>query len=141
MQYMSNLPPTSEVVEDTPNSTAPSKKWRKRKTVRIELVVDEDEAKIIDDNAEKMYLNRSEYLRARGLKRVYTKNREVPPVEIIALIQILSELKRQGNNLNQMARRLNSGGSIAGADGNPFDLPIHLETTKRLLNLLREWQN
>jgi Bacterial mobilisation protein (MobC) len=132
---------TSEVIEDTPNSTAPSKKKRKRKTVRIELVVDEDEAKIIDDNAEKMYLNRSEYLRARGLKRVYTKNREVPPVEIIALIQILSELKRQGNNLNQIARRLNSGGAIAGADGVPFDLPIHLETTKRLLNLLREWQS
>jgi hypothetical protein len=130
---MSDSLSTSEVVEDTPNSTAPSKKKRKRKTVRIELVVDEDEARIIDDNAEKMYLNRSEYLRARGLKRVYTKNREVPPVEIIALIQILSELKRQGNNLNQVSRRLNSGGSI--------DLPIHLETTKRLLNLLREWQS
>jgi hypothetical protein len=130
---MSDSLPILEVVEDNSDSIAPSKKKRKRKTVRIELVVDEDEAKIIDGNAEKMYLNRSEYLRARGLKRVYTKNREVPPVEIIALIQILSELKRQGNNLNQVARRLNSGGSI--------DLPIHLETTEKLLNLLRKWQN
>jgi Bacterial mobilisation protein (MobC) len=82
-----------------------------------------------------MYLNRSEYLRARGLKRVYTKGREVPPVEIIALTQVLSELKRQGNNLNQIARRLNSGITI-----NTKDLSIHLEATKKLTHLLREWQ-
>jgi hypothetical protein len=79
-----------------------------------------------------MGLNRSQYLIARGLKRVYVRSREVPPVEIIALTQVLSELKRQGNNLNQVARRLNSGGSI--------DLPIHLEATKMLTNLLQKWQ-
>jgi Bacterial mobilisation protein (MobC) len=108
----------------------------KIKPKRINLVVPADKLKIVDNHATMMGLNRSQYLIARGLKRVYVRSREVPPVEIIALIQILSELKRQGNNLNQVARSLNSGSSI-----DSIDLPIHLEATRLLLQLLREWQD
>jgi hypothetical protein len=83
-----------------------------------------------------MGLNRSQYLIARGLKRAYVRSREVPPVEIIALTQILHELRCQGNNLNQIARKLNSGIKI-----NEEDLSIHLEATKILTHLLKQWQD
>jgi hypothetical protein len=133
---------TEVIKSDSDSTTLPTtRKKRKNKTVRIEIVVDEDEAKIIDDNAKKIYLNRSEYLRFRGLKRVYVRSREVPPIEIISLIQILRELKRQGNNLNQIARKLNSGKSATRTDDKPFNLTIHLETTKMLNKLLKEWQD
>jgi hypothetical protein len=106
----------------------------KIKSKRINLMIPADKLWIVDNHATMMGLNRSQYLIARGLKRVYVRSREVPPVEIVALIKILSELKRQGNNLNQVARRLNSGDSI-----DSIDFPIHLETTRLLLDLLREW--
>ncbi len=133
---MSDTSATSNVVKDNPvvtqSNESKQEKQRKRKIFRIELVVNEDELKNIEDNASKMDMTRSEYLRARGLKQIYTRNRQVPPVEIIALIKILSELKRQGNNINQIARKLNSGGS--------FDRTIHLKATEKLLKMLDKWQ-
>jgi hypothetical protein len=105
---MSNLSSNSKVIKSKPIASSNKKKERKNKTVRMELVVDEDEAKIIDGNAEKMYLKRSEYLRARGLKRVYTAARKLPEADYITLVKNLQELKAQGNNLNQIARGINT---------------------------------
>jgi hypothetical protein len=105
---MSNPSSNSKVIKSKPIASSNKKKERKNKTVRMELVVDEDEAKIIDGNAEKMYLKRSEYLRARGLKRVYTATRKLPEADYITLAKNLHELKAQGNNLNQIARGINT---------------------------------
>jgi hypothetical protein len=105
---MGNPSSNSKVIKSKPIASSSKKKERKNKTVRMELVVDEDEAKIIDGNAEKMYLKRSEYLRARGLKRVYTATRKIPEADYITLAKNLKELKAQGNNLNQIARGINT---------------------------------
>jgi Bacterial mobilisation protein (MobC) len=100
---------------------------------RWNMVVPIDTARVIDTNATLMGLNRTQYLIARGEKRVYMRREPTPPVEVIALLKILAELKRQGNNLNQIARRLNSGDSID-------DVKIHLEsTTKKITSLLNGW--
>lgn len=104
---MSYSSPISKVIKSKSSKVDSSKKERKKKTVRIELVVDEDEAKIIDDNAQKMYLNRSEYARARMLKRVYTAARKLPEPDYLTLVTNLRELRAQGNNLNQIARGIN----------------------------------
>jgi hypothetical protein len=105
---MSNSASHPKVIKSKPIAPSNKKKERKNKTVRMELVVDEDEAKIIDGNAEKMYLKRSEYLRARGLKRVYTAVSKLPEADYITLAKNLQELKAQGNNLNQIARGINT---------------------------------
>jgi hypothetical protein len=106
---------------------------KKSRMQRWNMVVPIDTARVIDTNATLMGLNRTQYLIARGVKRVYMRREPTPPVEVIALLKILAELKRQGNNLNQIARRLNSGDSID-------DVQIHLEnTTKKITSLLNGW--
>jgi Bacterial mobilisation protein (MobC) len=89
----------------------------KGKTERIEVRMSEQELKIVDASAKKMRMNRSEYLRTRGLKRVYRSIQAIPSPDYADLMLNYRELRAQGNNLNQMTKALNSakftGQSIA----------------------------
>jgi Bacterial mobilisation protein (MobC) len=76
------------------------------KTQRVEVRMSKRELKIIDASAKRMRLNRSEYLRARGLKRVYKSIQAIPNPDYANLMLNYRELRAQGNNLNQMTKAI-----------------------------------
>jgi Bacterial mobilisation protein (MobC) len=76
------------------------------KTKRVEVRMSKRELKIIDASAKKANLNRSEYLRLRGQKKVYM--RALPHHDYDTLTRNYRELRAQGNNLNQIAKALNT---------------------------------
>ena len=73
---------------------------------RVEVRMSDRELRIIDASAQKTGLNRSEYLRARGLKRVYTAVRNIPNPDYENLMLNYRELRAQGNNLNQITKAI-----------------------------------
>ncbi len=76
-----------------------------RKIKRVEVLMSDRELQIVDAAAKEMRLNRSEYLRARGLK--YPATRSVPKPEYAALMLNYRELRAQGNYLQQMTKAVN----------------------------------
>jgi hypothetical protein len=66
----------------------------------------QEQMKIIDASAKRMRLNRSEYLRTRGLKRVYKSIQAIPNSDYANLMLNYRELRAQGNNLNQMTKAI-----------------------------------
>lgn len=78
---------------------------------RIEVRVSDRELQIIDASAERTGLNRSEYLRTKGLEGIDIKNRSLPDPDYAHLMLNYRELLTQGNNLNQIARALNAARS------------------------------
>lgn len=99
---------------------------------RIEVRVSDRELQIIDTSATKSGCTRSEYLRARGLKRVYMKKRSLPDPDYAHLMLNYRELKAQGNNLNQIARVLNT----ARLEGEPVG--DYLEVVKATMAVNQE---
>ncbi len=81
------------------------------KSRRVEVRMSDRELRIIDASAKKANLNRSEYLRLRGQKKVYTK--ALPRHDYDTLTRNYRELRAQGNNLNQIAKALNTA-ALAG---------------------------
>lgn len=76
------------------------------KTERVEVRMSKRELKNIDTSAKKVNLTRSEYLRLRGQKKVYT--RALPSRDYETLTRNYRELQAQGNNFNQIAKALNT---------------------------------
>ena len=83
---------------------------------RVEVRISDRELRLIDASAKKTGLTRSEYLRVRGLKRVYTKVKPLPSPDYENLMLNYRELRAQGNNLNQMTKAIHlakfTGGSV-----------------------------
>lgn len=78
------------------------------KTEDIHFRVTSEEKRLIQMKAEKAGLSLSEYLIRQGLSRKVT----VVPPELFSEYKAMSaELGRLGNNMNQIAKHLNSGGS------------------------------
>jgi uncharacterized protein (DUF1778 family) len=77
-----------------------------RKTQQINLKLTRRQKQIIDNNAKKMGLNRSDYLIARATKRPHTRANEILAPDYVNLMLNLRELRAQGNNLNQLTRAL-----------------------------------
>jgi hypothetical protein len=76
-----------------------------RKIKRVEVLMSDRELQIVDAAAREMRLNRSEYLRARGLKHPAT--RSIPKPEYAVLMLNYRELRAQGNCLHQMTKAVN----------------------------------
>jgi hypothetical protein len=83
---------------------------------RVEVRISDRELRLIDASAKKTGLTRSEYLRVRGLKRVYTKVKPLASPDYENLMLNYRELRAQGNNLNQMTKAIHlakfTGGSV-----------------------------
>lgn len=75
---------------------------------RVEVRMSDRELRLIDAAAQKTGLNRSEYLRVRGLKRVYTKVKPLPSPDYENLMLNYRELRAQGNNLNQITKAIHT---------------------------------
>ena len=78
------------------------------KTEDIHFRVTSEEKRQMQIKAEKAGLTLSEYLIRQGLSRKVTV---VPPELFAEYKAMCAELGRLGNNMNQIARHLNSGGS------------------------------
>jgi hypothetical protein len=93
------------------------------KNRRIEVRISDRELQLIDKSANQLRLTRSEYLRMRGLKGVYTRKQELPDTNYAKLMLNYRELKAQGNNLNQIAKVLNQ----SRLEGKEVDLLTEIE--------------
>ena len=91
--------------------------------VSIPFRVTEKELQEIDKRAEKAKLDRTNYLITCALNKKITVLEDLKP--------LLSELKRIGNNLNQLTWRVNEGTLTA----------VNLEETKRELAKIFELLN
>ena len=73
---------------------------RKRNRV-VPIRFSDHELSVIDANAEKARMSRTEYLVSAGMDK--------PIVILDDLKPMLAELRRIGNNVNQLTRKVNSG--------------------------------
>ena len=73
---------------------------RKRNRV-VPVRFSDHELAVIDANAEKAHMSRTEYLVSAGMDK--------PIVILDDLKSMLAELRRIGNNVNQLTRKANSG--------------------------------
>lgn len=75
----------------------------------IPVRVSDEEGARIDEKADAAGLPAAAFMRAAALGDAGPRARRRPPADHVALRQLLGQLGRVGNNLNQIARALNSG--------------------------------
>jgi hypothetical protein len=85
-----------------------SDKRQRGETVTVRLSKDERDA--LDALASRSGLAAGAFMRAATFGDAGPRARRRPPVDHRALRQLLGECGRVGNNLNQIAKRLNEGG-------------------------------
>ncbi len=78
-----------------------------KKNERLELRLSEEDYKILEENSTKFGLKKSEYIR----RICCTKNENLEVLKENFLKNLL-ELKRIGNNLNQISKKLNQGSEL-----------------------------
>lgn len=64
--------------------------------------------------AEREGLSVGSYVRSRCLEKPTTRARRKPAIEQVAVSQLIGELGRVKNNLNQLAKKANSGNFVTG---------------------------
>ena len=86
---------------------------KRQRNRRISLRYTDDELNRIAAKADRAGLAVAAFLRASALGGdAGPRSRRRPPADHKALRQLLGECGRVGNNLNQIARRLNEGGPV-----------------------------
>ncbi len=87
----------------------------RKRPKQIVIRLSEEEYQKVKDKIEKTGMKQQEYL----IRAILNK----PVINTEGLKEILPELKRQGNNLNQIARKLNENGYVDYKNGLLY-LPI-----------------
>jgi hypothetical protein len=82
---------------------------KRRRTAHITIRLTPDERTAIDESAQRAGLTAGSYARSILLAAPTPRQVRRPPVERRELARLLGEVGRVGNNLNQIARALNSG--------------------------------
>lgn len=85
-----------------------SNQRQRTKTAMVRMTPDESAA--ITERAQNAGLSTGAYLRACALGDSGPRAKRAPPVNRELLGEALASLNRVGNNLNQIAKQLNSGG-------------------------------
>lgn len=76
-------------------------KPNRKRPIGVNFYINKDEEKILNEKIEKSNLSKSEYLRKQSLGRKV--------IVIEGLDEVALQLKKIGNNLNQIAKAINSG--------------------------------
>lgn len=100
---------TSPPLEGKAKRKRPSGSETRQKTRVISYRVPEDEALLIEAAADRAGVTVASYARVQTLARSKIPARRVYPVQSGALAQIVGQLGILNNNVNQIARALNSG--------------------------------
>ena len=85
-----------------------SNQRQRTKTAMVRMTPDESAA--ITERAQNAGLSTAAYLRACALGDSGPRAKRSPPINRALLSEALADLNRVGNNLNQIAKQLNSGG-------------------------------
>ena len=86
---------------------------RQRKSV-IGVRLTEEERERLIAAAEAEGVSIGAFIRARTLGNSGSRSRRRPPADRAELVKILAELGKIGSNVNQIARRINSGDRVGG---------------------------
>jgi hypothetical protein len=86
---------------------------KRQRNRNISVPVDHAEFLAIDGKARRSGLSRASFLRACALDTPGPRARRSPSIEIEGLARATAALNKVGSNLNQIARRLNAGGSVS----------------------------
>lgn len=86
----------------------PKSEARQRKD-RVTIRLTEEERRSLEEGAEAMGLSIGAFIRKRALGDPGERFRKRPPADRQELTRLLGELGKVGGNLNQIARRINSG--------------------------------
>lgn len=92
------------------------KREEERTGKRVVVRLTQEEYQTLTAFAERATLSLAGYVRERSLEQPTTRARRRPSVEVSALVRFSADLNRVGNNLNQLARRRNSGEAVASAE-------------------------
>lgn len=84
---------------------------RQRKAF-IGIRLTDEERTVIEEGAEAMGLSIGAFIRKRAIGEAGERYRKRPPADRAELTRLLAQLGKIGSNLNQMARRMNSGERI-----------------------------
>ena len=103
------------MVENTPEKAKAHGTENRKKGGIIGFRVDEAERAEIEAAAEAAGLTIGSFVRDTILSKVLTKPTRRPSLDRVLLSQLLGQLGKLGGNLNQIARRLNTGAGV-GAD-------------------------
>lgn len=95
----------------------------KSRPLQVKFRLNEKEAEILKKKVEASGLSQQEYLLKCALQK------EMKVIDLSELKEVMTELQRQGNNLNQLTKKLNERGFI--------DYKNELPTIKELKNV---WQ-
>lgn len=82
----------------------------RKRTIQLKIYCNEEEAKQIKEKVKASGCSMREYMLQSSI------NADVNVYDNSGVIQIMPELKRIGNNLNQIAKRCNEGGALVRAD-------------------------
>jgi hypothetical protein len=111
-------------------------KERRRRVHKVDTRWDAIEFASLDAAARATGLARGGYIRTLVLGSAGPRARRSPSIEIEALAQATAALNRAGNNLNQIARILNSGGSVSLAHTSFAALTETRTAVTRILDLV-----
>jgi hypothetical protein len=87
-----------------------SDKRQRGETVTVRLTKDERDT--LDALASRSGLAAGAFMRAAAFGEAGPRAQRRPPIDHVALRQILGQWGRIGNNLNQIAKHLNAGGPV-----------------------------
>tara|TARA_R110000764_G_scaffold46793_11_gene104946 strand:+ start:7857 stop:8234 length:378 start_codon:yes stop_codon:yes gene_type:complete len=104
----------------------PKKEFTARKTIQVNVRMTADDYSKVSNNAETIGLSIAEFIRRKITKKSLPKKKVSPSDR-----KLFVELSRVGNNLNQIAKVLNSG------IRDPFSIHRQLEEVKTLLQYLK----
>jgi hypothetical protein len=97
--------------KDEPLTSPATSDKRERRTVRKIERWTPSEAARVKANAEAANVDWSEWVRAAALKRA-PKPKTTAHGHQLDMVQIMAELNKIGSNLNQIAKRLNTGSAV-----------------------------
>ena len=100
---------------------------KRQRGVTVTVRLSEDERTRLDDLSSRSGLAAGAFMRAAAFGDAGPRAQRRPPADHKALRQLLGECGRLGNNINQIARRLN-------ADG-PLDIPELREALAAYLDI------
>lgn len=117
------------------DAVKPARRKAGGKTARFELRLSPSEAATLDRSARRAGLSRSDYVRSlidgRTVRLVQAN------IDAERLDALLHELKKQGSNLNQIARRMNRGERIA-PDEFAAMVEEHREAARKVADFIDE---
>lgn len=85
---------------------------KRQRGVTVTVRLTEEERAALDALSSRSGLAAGAFMRAAAFGEAGPRAQRRPPIDHVALRQILGHCGRVGNNMNQIAKRLNAGGEI-----------------------------